>query len=475
MNNDPTTHEPGADAGAPWEVVEPAATEQAAGPVPTTALAVFDPIEQTLADIEARHKNVVYDLTTTKGNEAARKARQELVSARTTAEKTYKTWNTPLLAAQKKARELCSGFEKRVLALETPLDKAIKADEERRAAEKKARDDAEAARIKAIRDRIAAIYALPASCVGSPSGEIELVIVGLECSMTDKASFEELQGEAEAAADVVLTKLQAMMSAAKASEEQAARLAAEAVRQAAERAELERQRAEFAAQQEAARVAAEQAEAARLAAIAAEAARVANERAIQEAADRQRAADVAERDRLAQEAIDAAARQAAERLAEQQRQLDEQRAAFEAEQLAARKAKQEAEDAELERKLEEAKADDQRKADLVNAEMRAAMDAMPIAPALARSETVSASGATIVQYEPARPAITEQADAFEAERQAEAARAAALPKPTTKRPDDERLTAAVARAFDVEPAIAAEWLGTYDAFEEIARLQGAPA
>jgi hypothetical protein len=130
---------------------------------------------------------------------------------------------------------------------------------------------------------------------------------------------------------------------------------------------------------------------------------------------------------------------------------------------------------------------------------------------LNRVEHISESGATIVHYAPSadqaviedktggstggnpaqesfrsalagavigddpKPPVTVQTDAFEAERQTEAARAAALPKPPVKRPDDERLTAAVAKAFEVEPAIAAEWLGTYDALEEIARLQGVPA
>jgi hypothetical protein len=68
-----------------------------------------------------------------------------------------------------------------------------------------------------------------------------------------------------------------------------------------------------------------------------------------------------------------------------------------------------------------------------------------------------------------------QTDAFEAERQAEAARAAALPKPPVKRPDDERLTAAVAKAFEVDQVIAVEWLGTYDVFKEFSRIAGASA
>ena len=417
---------------------------------------------------------------------------------RTTADEVYKTWNQPILAAQEQARTLRDGFKARVQLLEKPLDEAIKADEDRRAAEKKAKDDAEAVRVKAIRDRIADIYAQPAACAGQASAEIELSIVAVEVLLTDKASFEELQGEAEAAADVVLTKLQAMMSAAKASEAQANAQRLEAERLAAERAEIERQRAEFAAQQEAARVAAEQAESARLAAIALqeEHRRILSERIQAEerqraevaaAEERQRTADAAEKQRLAQEAIDAAARLAAAHLAELQRQLAAERAEFEAQQEAARQVK-----------LAEARDEEERKAAARDSELRAAMEAMPIAPALVRIEKAGLSGSILVTYvrqaaaeapapaaehaeeespaeEPAKPELQAQDDAFEIERRAEAARAAAAPRQPAKRPTDERMTAAVARAFDVEPAIAAEWLGTYDAFEEIARLQGVPA
>lgn len=509
MITNPATHDPGIDAGPPWEVIEPAAAEQAPGPAQGTSLAVFDPIEQTLAQIEARHKNVVYDLATSKGNDAARKARKELVTVRAAADEVYKTWNQPILAAQEQARALRDGFKARVQLLEKPLDEAIKADEERRAAEKKARDDAEAARVKAIRDRIAAVYALPANVAGAPSAKIDAATFELTVLTSPPEFFEELLGEAQAAADVVRTKLEAMMSAAKAAEDRAEAQRLEAERLAAERAELDRQRAEIAAQQEAARVAAKRAEADRLAAIALqdEERRVLSER--MQAEERQRAqaaskaeadrlATIAEAQRLADETRAAAEREAQDRLAEQQRQLDAERAAFEAEQAAARKAKQEADDAELEHKLAEAQADDRRKADLANAEMRAAMDAMPVAPALVRIEKPGLNGSTLVTYvrqaaaeapapaaehaakelpaeEPAKPELKAQDDAFEIERQAESARAAAAPKPPAKRPADDRLTAVVARAFDVEPVIAAEWLGTYDAFEEIARLQGVPA
>ena len=50
---------------------------------PVTAVAEYSPIAAGLAAARARYADVVWDLTTTRGNEEARRARKELVSLRT--------------------------------------------------------------------------------------------------------------------------------------------------------------------------------------------------------------------------------------------------------------------------------------------------------------------------------------------------------------------------------------------------------
>ena len=288
------------------EVVDAASTQ-----APSSSLAVFDPVQSTLADLRQRYANVAFDLRTVKGNDEARKARKELVTLRASVDKIYTAWNQPLLEQQRKARELCAEVKGEILKLETPIDEQIKADERRREEERMAKEAAEAARVKAIRDRINDIFAQPAACAGLPSGEIELSIVGVEVLIADKAFYEEFQAEAEAAADVVLTKLRSMRDAARAAEEQAERQRLEAERLAAERAELERQRAEFEARQ----------------------------RAEQERQERERA----EAERQAREA-----REAEERAIREQREAEERRIAAEREaaeaDLRARRAALEAEE-----------------------------------------------------------------------------------------------------------------------------------
>ena len=455
-----------------------AATEQVVEQQPPTAsLAVFDPIKAGLAEAKKRYANVAFDLKTTKGNDEARKARKELVSLRTGIEKAYTTWNQPLLERQREARELKEQITKEVEALEKPIDEQIKADEKRRETERLERERIERERVAAIRKRIDAIFALPAELAGSDSaGIIAALDVGLPMLLGDKPFFEELQGEAEAAASVVEARLSAMRDSRLAAEAEAERqrleaerLAAERAelerlraeaeaRAAAERAEIERQRAELAAQQEAARKEAERIDAERQAAAAAEAARAEAERAAAQAAEQARQAAIAEEARKAHEARQAAEREAQERIAAQQRELDEQRARFEREQAAARAAQE------------------------------ASSAASVASQALVRTEAPGLNGSTVVRYvhpatpapaaepvmsaeEPPKPELRTQEDAFAAERQAAAERAAELGQPAVNRPADERITAAVAKAFGVDALLAAEWLGTYDALAEINRIQ----
>ena len=112
------------------QAAQPAETEvgQAITPVTYTGSAVvLDPIERVLVDLETKHKNVVFDLTTTKGDKAARQARKELVQVRTGAAAAYKAWNAPLLEEQRKARDRVKEIEQRVTVLEEPIDAQIKA------------------------------------------------------------------------------------------------------------------------------------------------------------------------------------------------------------------------------------------------------------------------------------------------------------------------------------------------------------
>ena len=264
---------------------------------PTTAIAEYSPVAAGLADLRARHEGVVYDLTTTAGDKAARAARRELVTLRTNLEETRKALKTPILKQGKLIDSEAARIEAEILKLEQPLDALIKADEARREEIRQAKAEAERQRVAALQRRVSALAAFPVRAMGEPSASVQALIEELEAVDVADGSWAEMAGEAATAKDAALERLRAAHAAAVAAEAEAARLAAE-------RAELERREAELRRQQEEAdRVRREQE-------AAAEAARQAEEA-------RQRA------EREAHEAAMRAEREAQEREAARQRVVDD--------------------------------------------------------------------------------------------------------------------------------------------------------
>lgn len=287
---------------------------------PKTAIARFDPLRAGLAALKEKFTDYVPDLSTKAGEDVARAHRKELVTIRTSATKIYEQLNAPLLDAQRQARAMRDEIAATAEKFELPIDAAIKAKELEREAEKKRKADAEAARVKAIRDRITNIASLPTLAVDLCSADIQAVINDLGNSAFSEERFGEFLDEAEELATTIGHKLSAMRDGAAARE-------AEALRLAAERAELERLRSE---QIERDRAAAEQ----RAADEAAAAAKLKKEQDELAAA---RAAFQAEQDAAAaraREAEDAARRKRDDVDAAQRAFLKKQQDAFEEERRA---------------------------------------------------------------------------------------------------------------------------------------------
>lgn len=251
---------------------------------PTTAVAEYTPIAAGLAAARARYADVVWDLTTTRGNEEARRARKELVSLRTGLEARRKELKAPLLAQAKLVDDEARRITAELLQLEEPIDALIRADERRREEERAAREAAERARVAGIRERIAAIVAQPVKAARIRSSALLRTAIDTLAAQEVDDSFEEFAGEARAAHAQSLDAMREMLATIEAQEVAAARLQQEreaqeraAAQAAARRAEEERvareaeearlaaERAEFERQQAAAR-AAQEAQAARLAA-----------------------------------------------------------------------------------------------------------------------------------------------------------------------------------------------------------------
>lgn len=222
------------------------------------ALVAYSHTEAALAALREQYKGARYDLTTTAGDKAARAGRLALVTLRNDLEKKRKELKAPALEFGKKIDSEAARLTAEIVALETPIDAQIKADEKRRDDERRAKEEAEAARKKVHTDAIAKIAGYVAQAAELPAARIASGIAYLEAM--ELAGFEEYTEQATATRQRTVAALQALQVKAKAREDEEARLVAERAEQAriaaeqaetarklqAERDDLARQQAELA-------------------------------------------------------------------------------------------------------------------------------------------------------------------------------------------------------------------------------------
>lgn len=302
------------------------------------ALAEFNPVQKGLAELRKELKGVQFDVTTTAGDKAARAARSRCVSIRTSADAAYEGWNKPMLAKQREMRAILAKIKDEVKAIEEPIDAQIKAEEQRRAEIKAAKEAAELARQQAIQERLDHIRDFATSAAGLSSAKIAAMRETLAEFPLTTELYEHRAGEAMQLHAEVMSKLEQMHDAALAQEQEAERLAAE-------RAELERQRLE----QEAAAQRQREAEAAQLAKERAELEeqqrRLQAEREEENARQEAARAEQARKDAEAAAALKRQQDEAAAALRAQQEEIDRQRREFEEQQEAVRRAEREKEEA----------------------------------------------------------------------------------------------------------------------------------
>jgi len=303
------------------------------------AIIEFNAVQKGLAELRQDLAGVQFDVTTTAGDKAARAARARCVSIRTSADAAYEGWNKPMLTKQREMRAILAGIKEEVKAVEEPIDAQIKAEEQRKAEIKAAKEAAELARQKLIQERLDHIRDFASSAAGLPSAKIAAMRETLAEFPLTTELYEHRAGEAMQLHAEVVAKLEQMHGAALAQEQEAARLAEE-------RAALERQRQE----QEAAAAAARKAEDERLAKERAELEeqqrRLQAERDAENARQEAARAEQARKDAAAAAELKRQQDEAAAVLRAQQEEIDRQRREFEAQQAAARRAEQEKAEAE---------------------------------------------------------------------------------------------------------------------------------
>lgn len=312
---------------------------------PATQIAVYKPIEAGILEFLAKHQNVVHDVTTTKGMDAARRDRAECRQLRVKLEEARVQEKAESLAYGRKVDAEATRIRGIVEPVEDRYDAQIKGEEARKEAEKAEKARLEAERINTLRQRVNAIAQAPLAAVGKTSDQIAELLDKLRDVDIDD-SFEEFRADAAAAHAGSLAQLELSRQAAVAQEAEQARIAAERAELARLRQADEARRRDDARKrvEEEQRIAAERK---------AEEDRIRAERAIEdERRKQQEAQERAEReeqDRARRAEIAAEEDRArAGREAEQKRLADE-RATFEAEQRAVAEAAQREREATAER------------------------------------------------------------------------------------------------------------------------------
>ena len=234
---------------------------------------VFEPFREKLARYKAEADAVTFDVTTPAGMKTAiewrAKFRDEL---RIPAEAARKERKAPILEIGRLLDARAKSLAQEIAPYETRFDAAIQAEEEKRAALKRAKEEAERARVAEIQRRLAKLQTLPELYTSALAPEKLAEVIGqLEAALT--FDYQEFSDAAEAARQGAIVALrqahvgalerieretqerlareaeQARLAAERKAEEE--RLAEERRRLAEERAEQERQAAERRAADEA--------------------------------------------------------------------------------------------------------------------------------------------------------------------------------------------------------------------------------
>ncbi|WP_164707920.1 hypothetical protein [Paraburkholderia phosphatilytica] len=133
----------------------------------STHVQAFSAIEEAVAAFEKRHKGVVHDCTTTAGDKAARKDRQEVQEHISSIELKRVELKEPHLTAGREIDALAKVYTARLATLKAGYDTQIKAEENRKAEAKRAaereaqlkRDEEAAAARKEAEEKAAALEA----------------------------------------------------------------------------------------------------------------------------------------------------------------------------------------------------------------------------------------------------------------------------------------------------------------------------
>ena len=198
----------------------------------TQQIQEYSKVEAALSMLRKEYGATVFDVSTRDGMTAARKGRAEVRKYRTALEAKRKEIKAPALERCRVIDAEAKRITGELLKIERPLDEAIKKEEARKAEERARREREEAERVARQRAAIEAIRAPIVRMSAASSSEIAQQI---EITRKADCCIGDMETEAVAVRDAVLSQLEELHAAAVVREKEQERIARE-------RAELEAQR-----------------------------------------------------------------------------------------------------------------------------------------------------------------------------------------------------------------------------------------
>lgn len=190
-------------------------------------LAKIDPIAKIIATLDEKYANTHYDLTTTKGMAVAKIARAELRGLRVRLEEARKEEKADVLERGRYIDGMARTLQEAILKHEEPLDEQIKAEEDRKEKERKARMEVEAARVTAIQKKIDNFRNAAAGLTNSPSAEIQAALTLLKSTEVTEPEYQEFTAVAQGIREGAIASVERLLANTLKREEEEARLQAE--------------------------------------------------------------------------------------------------------------------------------------------------------------------------------------------------------------------------------------------------------
>ncbi|WP_241663548.1 hypothetical protein [Pseudomonas sp. Sample_11] len=202
--------------------------------VAVTDIAEYRPHEEQIVRLETTYANLVVDCSTSEGLANAKEVRVDIRDVRYALANTTKTALIPYQQAVKDAqarvnqvKEFGEALKDRVLAIEAPVDEAIKAEEKRVADAKAERERVEAERVDAIRAKINRFSSVAAAYASRSAADVASVLQNVKESVILPEEYAEFEAEGTIARDNAIEQLEVLQRAAVDREEAAAKLLAQ--------------------------------------------------------------------------------------------------------------------------------------------------------------------------------------------------------------------------------------------------------